>query len=67
MTMSTQADSEQTKQTSARLAALEKQFAPKGTKGGWQAIAGKAKSDKFFREAMKLGKQWRDQANCDGL
>jgi hypothetical protein len=47
-----------------RLQKLAEQFAPRGKKGGWQAIAGKAAGDDLFRAAMKLGAQWRRKANA---
>ncbi len=64
--MSTMSKDPQPIVQSARLAALAKQFAPSGTKGGWQAIAGKAKGDRSFREAMRLGAEWREKANSEG-
>jgi hypothetical protein len=35
-------------------------------RGGWEAIAGKAKDDDLFEEAMKLGAEWRARANAEG-
>ena len=35
-------------------------------RGGWEAIAGKAKDDDLLEEAMRLGAQWRAQANANG-
>lgn len=35
-------------------------------RGGWEAVAGKAKDDDLFEEAMRLGSEWRDRANAEG-
>ncbi|WP_395749579.1 hypothetical protein [Prosthecobacter sp.] len=34
-----------------------------GSRGGWKKIAGAAKDDQHFAEAMRLGAKWRKQAN----
>ncbi|OYW76434.1 MAG: hypothetical protein B7Z37_08885 [Verrucomicrobia bacterium 12-59-8] len=33
------------------------------SRGGWKKIAGAAKDDQHFAEAMRLGAKWRKQAN----
>ena len=33
------------------------------TRGGWKKIAGAAKDDHHFSEAMRLGAKWRKQSN----
>jgi len=34
-------------------------------KGSWRETIGFAKNDDLFREAMKLGAEWREKANQD--
>ncbi len=48
-----------------RVAELERRLTGK-VRGGWEAIAGKAKDDDLFEEAMKLGAEWRARANAEG-
>jgi len=48
-----------------RLAEIEHQITAKA-RGGWEAIAGKAKDDDLLDEAMKLGAEWRARANAEG-
>lgn len=35
-------------------------------KGNWRETLGFAKDDDLFREAMKLGAEWREKANREG-
>jgi len=44
-----------------RVAEIESKMS--GHRGGWEKIAGVAKEDGHFAEAMKLGAKWRKQAN----
>lgn len=44
-----------------RVAEIESKM--NGGAGGWKKIAGAAKKDQHFAEAMKLGAKWRKQAN----
>jgi hypothetical protein len=44
--------------------ASQEKHEPGRSKGGWQAIAGKAGEDRLFRKAMNLGAKWRKQANA---
>jgi hypothetical protein len=44
-----------------RVAEIESKM--NGVTGGWKKIAGAAKTDQHFAEAMKLGAKWRKQAN----
>ncbi len=48
-----------------RVTELERKLADKA-RGGWAAIAGQAKDDDLFEEAMKLGAEWRASANAGG-
>jgi hypothetical protein len=48
-----------------RVAELERTLAGK-VRGGWAAIAGQAKDDDLFEEAMKLGAEWRTHASAGG-
>lgn len=45
-----------------RVAEIEHKLSGKA-RGGWEAIAGKAKDDTHFAEAMRLGAAWRKKAN----
>ena len=49
----------------SRVERLESRGRP-AAKGGWRAAFGFAKGDKLFRDAMKRGAQWRQQANHEG-
>ncbi|MCF7788961.1 MAG: hypothetical protein K9N47_22745 [Prosthecobacter sp.] len=44
-----------------RVAKIEASMSPSGR--GWKKIAGAAKEDHHFAEAMRLGAKWRKQAN----
>ena len=46
-----------------RVAAIE--AAMSKPRGGWKKIAGAARDDHHFAEAMRLGAKWRKQANQD--
>lgn len=35
-------------------------------KGSWREMIGFAKDDDLFREAMRLGAEWREKANREG-
>ena len=43
-----------------RVAEIENRL---GNACGWKKIAGAAKDDRHFAEAMRLGAKWRKQAN----
>jgi hypothetical protein len=43
-----------------RVAELEQKVGGRA-RGGWQAIAGQAKDDDLFDQAMELGAAWRAQ------
>ncbi len=38
----------------------------RAAKVGWRELVGFAKEDELFRKAMKLGADWRKQANREG-
>lgn len=40
---------------------------PRAAKGNWRDAIGFAKDDMLFNEAMRLGAEWREQANREGL
>ena len=42
-----------------RVAALEKPVRTKRSKAGWVKLAGWAKNDSLYDEAMRLGTEWR--------
>ena len=63
--MSTEAIEQKLTDLAQRVEALEGKKADK-KKGGWQAIAGQAKHDTHFREAMQLGAELRAKANAEG-
>ena len=46
--------------------ALEIQVKP-APKGTWRDAIGFAKHDELFDEAMRLGAEWREKANREGL
>ena len=63
--MSTEMIEQKLSELAQRVEALEGKKAEK-KKGGWQAIAGQAKHDEHFREAMQLGAELRAKANAEG-
>lgn len=63
--MSTTPNDTLAKASEKKLVAMAKQAAQK--KGGWRAIAGKAADDHLLREAMELGREWREQSNKSGF
>ena len=63
--MSTQTIENEIAVLKQRVETLEKQVtSPR--RGGWEAIAGKAKDDDLLEEAMQLGAEWRARANANG-
>ena len=48
-----------------RVEKLEVKSQP-AAKGSWREMIGFAKDDDLFREAMKLGAEWREKANQEG-
>ena len=48
-----------------RVETLEARMPPV-SKGSWRDAIGFAKDDELFREAMRLGAEWREQANREG-
>ena len=63
--MSTEMIEQKLSELAQRVEVLEGKKAEK-EKGGWQAIAGQAKHDEHFREAMQLGAELRAKANAEG-
>lgn len=63
--MSTKAMEQTLADLQRRVSRLEAKSRP-AAKGSWRAALGFAKGDKLFREAMKRGAQWREQANHEG-
>jgi hypothetical protein len=49
-----------------RLAALEDATFERKPKGGWRDLVGWKEDDGLFREAMKLGAEWRARASEEG-
>lgn len=49
-----------------RVEKLEGRSAKPANKGNWRDAIGFAKDDELFREAMRLGAEWREQANRAG-
>ena len=35
-------------------------------KGAWRELIGSQEDDELFREAMRLGAEWRTRANAEG-
>lgn len=35
-------------------------------RGAWRALIGSQEDDELFREAVRLGAEWRAQANAEG-
>lgn len=49
-----------------RVERLELRQSQPATGGNWRDAIGFAKDDDLFREAMRLGAEWREQANKEG-
>lgn len=60
--MSTKALEQSVTDLQRRVAELEEKMRDKA-RHGWRRIAGAAKNDTHFAEAMKLGAEWRKKAN----
>lgn len=63
--MSTELLEEKVVELAKRVAALETKIRH-ASPGGWQDIIGWEKDDELFREAVRLGAEWRAQANAEG-
>ena len=61
--MSTEVLEQTVTDSQRRVAELEHRLSGRA-RGGWEAIAGKAKDDDLFEEAMQLGAEWRARANA---
>ena len=60
--MSTKALEQTVNDLQRRVAEIESQLRGKAS-DGWKKVAGAAKDDTHFAEAMKLGAAWRKKAN----
>lgn len=49
-----------------RLEAVEAKTFDKRAKGAWKEIIGWEQDDDLFREAVRLGAEWRAKANVEG-
>jgi hypothetical protein len=50
----------------SRMAAVEAITGQNKRKGNWQEIVGWEEDDEAFREAVRLGAEWRAKANEEG-
>lgn len=49
-----------------RLAAMEELTGQTRPRGSWREIIGWEEDDTLFREAVRLGAEWRAKANAEG-
>ena len=48
-----------------RVATIESKIEPAPT-GAWRELVGSQEDDELFREAVRLGEEWRAKANAEG-
>ena len=53
------------KELQRRVETLEARSAPP-SKGQWRELIGWEKDDELFRDAVRLGAEWRAKANAEG-
>ena len=63
--MSTELLEEKVAELTKRVEALETKL-DRAPKGAWREIIGWEKDDELFREAVRLGAEWRAKANAEG-
>ena len=63
--MSTQVLEEKVDELTKRVEALETKLG-RAPKGAWRELIGSQVDDDLFREAVRLGAEWRAKANAEG-
>ena len=64
--MSTDAIATKLAELERRLEALEAQTLDRKPKGAWRELIGSQVDDGLFREAARLGAEWRAKSNAEG-
>ena len=64
--MSTEAIEKKLAELERRLEAVEGKAFPRQPKGAWRELIGWEKDDALFREAVRLGAEWRARMNEEG-
>ena len=64
--MSTDAIATKLAELERRLEALEAQTFEHKPKGAWRKVIGSQVDDELFREAARLGAEWRAKSNAEG-
>lgn len=64
--VSTEAIATKLAELERRLEALEAQTFDRKPKGAWRELIGSQVDDELFREAARLGAEWRTKSNAEG-
>jgi hypothetical protein len=64
--VSTEAIASKLVEIERRLEALEAQAFDRKPKGAWRELIGSQVDDELFREAGRLGAEWRAKSNAEG-
>ena len=64
--MSTELIEQKLAELERRMEAVEAKTFDKKPKGAWREIIGWEQDDELFREAVRLGAEWRAKANAEG-
>ena len=64
--MSTEMLEQKLAELQQRVETLEAKVKP-APKGSWRDAIGFAKDDALFNEAMRLGAEWREKSNMEGM
>ena len=64
--MSTQTIEQKLTDLDRRMAAMEALTGQRKPEGAWRELIGSQVDDELFREAVRLGAEWRAKANSEG-
>ncbi len=64
--MSTELIEQKLAELERRMEAVEAKTFDRKPKGAWREIIGWEEDDELFREAVRLGAEWRAKANAEG-
>ena len=64
--MSTETIEQKLTEIERRMAALEAMVGQRQPRGAWREVIGWEEDDSLFREAVRLGAEWREKANAEG-
>ena len=64
--MSTETIEQKLTDLERRMAAVEAKTFERKPKGAWRELIGSQVDDELFRDAVRLGAEWRAKANAEG-